>query len=161
MSPAVIDLFATPKAIGVVTGASSVLAMQLAQAVQQAPAVTEWTVFAGIAAGAAGWGIAWGTMRTRLAAQEIARKELKADTERVAQRLEADNKTVAVKVEEHSEQLRAEMRESAKDHRESINKVLSEVSNLSGKFDASLRDTRQMIAEHVLNCPAIPKLRKR
>lgn len=161
MRRAVFDLFATPKAVGIVTGVSSALAVQAAQVAQGTSALSEWTVLIGVGTGTLGWGIAWGTMRTRLSAQDAARKELKADTDRVAVRLEADNEKVALKVEEHTEKLRAEMRESAKDHRVVMDKVLSEVSTLSGKFDASLRETRQLIADHVLTCPAAPKPRKR
>jgi phospholipid N-methyltransferase len=157
----VFDLIATPKAVGIVTGISSALAIQVAQVAQNTQVITEWSVLAGIGTGALGWGIAWGTMRTKIAAQEVARKELKADTEKVAERLVEDNKRVAAKVEEHSESLRTEMRESAKEHRDKIDNVLREVSSLGSKFDSSIRDTRLMITEHVLNCPAIPKPRAR
>jgi len=159
--PDMFRLIASPKAVGLVTGTSSALAVQVATVVQHTSVVTEWTVLAAVVAGATGWGISWGTMRTRLAAQEVARKELKADTEKVAERLETDNKTVASKVDEHVETLRREMGEAAREHRDKMDRVLFEVSALSGKFDVSLRDTRQLISDHVLNCPALPRARKR
>lgn len=160
--PDMIRLLVSPKAVGLVTGVSFTAAVELAQVVQRTSTVTEWTVLAGITAGAVGWGIAWGTMRTKLAAQEVSRRELKADTEKVATRLEADNKMVAEKVDEYAEALRREMGEAAREHRDKMDRVLLEVSALSAKFDVSLKDTRQLIQEHVLNCPAlVPRTRKR
>ena len=162
------NLIVTPKAVGIVTGISSVLAIQVAQAMQGTPATTEWTILVGIGTGALGWGVAWGTMRTKLAAQEVARRELKADADKVASRLETDNTKVAAKVEEvakkvddHTDKLRVEMRENAKEHQGRMDTILREIGVLSAAFDATIRDTRQMIADHTASCPMVAKPRKR
>jgi uncharacterized membrane protein YcjF (UPF0283 family) len=163
----VIDLFTTPKAVGIATGISSALAIQVAQLAQNTSAMTEWTVLAAFGAGAIGWGVAWGSMRTKLSAQEVARKELKADADKVATELKTNNKEVAIRVEgvaskvdEHTDKLRGEIKENAEKTQDTLNTILREIGVLSATLDSTVRDTRLMITEHVLNCPAIPKPRK-
>src|ERR1019366_1625422 len=146
------NLVATPKAIGIVTGISSMFAMQVVQTVQHTPVMTDWTILVGVGTGALGWGVAWGSMRTKLAAQDVARKELKADGDQVALRLETNNgqvaarvELVAAKVDEHTDKLRTEMRETAKEHRDKMDIILSEIGSLGSKLEVTVRDTRQMI----------------